>query len=194
MELLVERPIDAIAIDEVVAAAGVGKGSFFNHFADKGRFASAVSREIRLDVEQWVARINEAVADPLERLAGGMVAAYAYATAEPQRTFVLARTASGMLLKDHPINTGLLNDLRGAVAEGTIELPSEEAGVLFWLGCCQMLMGNIVESDPESGTTEGLLLNMLSMGLRGLGVLANRIATLVEPGLIRSKLALLDQA
>ena len=33
-DLLVERPIDAIPIDDVVARAGVAKGSFFNHFAD----------------------------------------------------------------------------------------------------------------------------------------------------------------
>lgn len=193
MELLVERPIDAIAIDEVVAAAGVGKGSFFNHFVDKNRFASAVSREIRLEIEQWVARLNDAVADPLERLAGGMIAAAAYAKAEPQRTFVLARMASGMLLKGHPINTGLLHDLRGAVAKGEIELPSEQAGVLFWLGCCQMLMGSIVERG-DLATAQDPLLDMLLMGLRGLGASADSIATLAEPALIRSKLAHLDQA
>ena len=33
-DLLVERPIDAIPIDEVVKRAGVAKGSFFNHFRD----------------------------------------------------------------------------------------------------------------------------------------------------------------
>ena len=34
-ELLGQRPIDAIAINEIVEHAGVAKGSFFNHFADK---------------------------------------------------------------------------------------------------------------------------------------------------------------
>ena len=29
-DLLVERPIDGIPIDEIVAKAGVGKGSFFS--------------------------------------------------------------------------------------------------------------------------------------------------------------------
>ena len=35
-DLLVERSIDAIPIDDLVAKAGVAKGSFFNHFTATG--------------------------------------------------------------------------------------------------------------------------------------------------------------
>ena len=47
LDLLADRPIDAIAIDELVAAAGVAKGSFFNHFGDKYGFANAIAEAIR---------------------------------------------------------------------------------------------------------------------------------------------------
>ena len=30
-----ERPVDAVSVDEIVQAAEVGKGSFYNHFADR---------------------------------------------------------------------------------------------------------------------------------------------------------------
>ena len=46
LDLLVERPIEGIAIDQLVARAGVAKGSFFNHFADKAAFGQAVGAEI----------------------------------------------------------------------------------------------------------------------------------------------------
>ena len=41
-KLLAERPIDALAIDEIVQTAGVAKGSFYNHFEDKDAFAFAI--------------------------------------------------------------------------------------------------------------------------------------------------------
>jgi AcrR family transcriptional regulator len=181
MELLVERPVDAISIDEFVAAAGVAKGSFFNHFGDKRQLASAIASGIRIEVEQWVGQVNAGVADPLERLAGGMVAAASYALANPQRTAVLARSFNGMSLDDHPINAGLLHDLRDARAAGAIDIPSEQAGVLYWLGVCQIVMGNIVESEADEASARRLLIDMLYMSLRGLGAPASRIAAIAKP-------------
>lgn len=194
MELLVERPVDAIAIDEFVAVAGVAKGSFFNHFADKRQFASAVAKGIRVEVEQWVGQINSGVSDPLERLAGGMVAAAAYALANPQRTAVLARSFNGMSLDDHPINAGLLQDLRDALKAELIELPSEQAGVLYWLGACQIVMGNIVEGGADEATAHRLLVDMLQMALRGLAAPPARITEITQPRVMLGKLALLNHA
>ena len=34
-DLLVEKPIDAVTINNIVEIAGVAKGSFYNHFPDK---------------------------------------------------------------------------------------------------------------------------------------------------------------
>jgi AcrR family transcriptional regulator len=188
MGLLVDRPVDAIAIDEFVAAAGVAKGSFFNHFADKREFANAVAKEVRIDVEHWVGSINSGVVDPVERLAGGMIAAAAYALANPQRTAVLARSFTGTSLDEHPINAGLLTDLRDALRAKLITLPSERAGVLYWLGLCQILMGTIVDGGPDAQTAHRLLMDMLQIALRGLGAPADRIIDIAEPSVTRNKL------
>ena len=53
--LLAERPIDALAIDDIVQAAGVAKGSFYNHFVDKAALANAIGEAIRDDIEARVA-------------------------------------------------------------------------------------------------------------------------------------------
>ena len=191
VELLVEKPIDAISIDELVAAAGVAKGSFFNHFADKRYFARAVTKEIRIEVEQLVGRLNSGVTDPLERLAGGMIAAAAYALAQPRRTAVLARSFNGMSLEGHPINAQLLQDLRDASDECLIQIPSEKAGVQYWLGVCQNLMGAIVEGGAETPAAQQLLTDMLQMGLRGLSASAGNIERIADADTLRGKLATL---
>jgi AcrR family transcriptional regulator len=192
MELLVERPVDAISIDEFVTTARVAKGSFFNHFKDKRQFSNAIAHEIRVELELWVGRANAGVSDPLARLAGGMIAAAAYALAKPQRTAILARSFNGISLGDHPINAGLLRDLRDAIAAGHINVPSEPAGVLYWLGNCQTLMGNIVETGTDSETVRSRLIEMLQMGLRGLGASPDRIADLSSVIAVRNRFEMFD--
>jgi len=194
MELLVDRPVDAIAIDEFVASARVAKGSFFNHFRDKRQFANAIAREIRVEIEQWVGAINSGVADPLDRLAGGMIAAAAYALANPQRTVVLARSVNGLSLSDHPINAGLLKDLRDAANEGQICIPSEQAGILYWLGSCQTLMGGIVENSADREAAQGLLIDMLQLGLRGLGASQAQIAGAAGADTVMARFPVADGA
>ncbi|MCC5611611.1 TetR/AcrR family transcriptional regulator [Nostoc sp. CHAB 5834] len=191
VELLVHKPIDAISIDELVAAAGVAKGSFFNHFEDKRYFARALTKEIRIEVEQLVGRLNSGVTDPLERLAGGMIAAAAYALAQPRRTAVLARSFDGLSLEGHPINAQLLQDLREASDAQLIAIPSEKAGVQYWLGVCQNLMGNIVEGGPDDAVAHNLLTDMLQMGLRGLAASPMAIEQLSEANVLQNKRAIL---
>ena len=91
-DLLAEKPIDAIPIDEVVAKAAVAKGSFFNHFADKQAFAEAIATEVRLELEDQIARANNGIADPIERIAGGMRVGAEFALSNPKRTAVLLRS------------------------------------------------------------------------------------------------------
>lgn len=179
-ELMAERPIDAIPIDDIVAAARVAKGSFFNHFADKKGFADAAASEVRLDIEARVAAANRTVSDPLERLTGGLVVALDYALTEPKRSAVLLRGAGGAASQDHPLNRGVLADLDACLAAGLIRAEAARAGVLFWLGTCQMLMTNAVETVPSRTEATTRMADVLTMALAGLGVNAARIPALIE--------------
>ena len=61
--LLSQRPIDAVTVDDIVQAAEVGKGSFYNHFADREALARAITSQIRASIESAVARVQQAAAD-----------------------------------------------------------------------------------------------------------------------------------
>jgi AcrR family transcriptional regulator len=170
LDLLAVRPIDAIAIDEVVAAAGVAKGSFFNHFADKHAFAAAVAGEVRAQVEDEVTRANHSIADPVARIAGGMAVAAAFALREPRSAAVLLRSLGIAARADHPLNRGLREDLGAALSAGLLRPEAGSSGLAYWLGLCQVMMVVLVETRPPPAEAQARLAEMLAMGLAGLGV------------------------
>ena len=44
--LFAERPVDAVAIDDIVNEAKVAKGTFYNHFEDKVALLDAIVTEM----------------------------------------------------------------------------------------------------------------------------------------------------
>jgi AcrR family transcriptional regulator len=170
LDLLASRPIEAIAIDAVVAAAGVAKGSFFNHFADKHAFAEAVAGEVRAELEDEVTRANAGIADPVVRIAGGMAVAANFALRAPRRTAVLLRSFGIAARADHPLNRGLREDLDAARTAGLLRPEAEVSGLAYWLGLCQVVMVLQVETRPAPTAARARLAEMLAMGLAGLGV------------------------
>ncbi|MCB9971166.1 MAG: TetR/AcrR family transcriptional regulator [Hyphomonas sp.] len=170
LQLFAERPVDAVPIDDIVAAAGVAKGSFFNHFEDKKTFADAIGAEIRLDLESRIAQANKDIGDPLERLVGGMRVAADYALTEKERAIVMARGFRLTTGRDHPLNTGLRKDIDAACAQGLLRKEAETSGLLFWLGACHSVMANIIEQKLSRPKAASRMRDMAFMSLIGLGV------------------------
>ena len=170
LDLLVDRPIDAIPIDDLVARAGVAKGSFFNHFADKYDFAAAVAAEVRMGVEAAVAQANAGVSDPVIRIAGGMAVATRFAVDQPRRMMVLLRSQVPATSLTHPLNRGLKEDIEAALAEGLLHPEARTVGLLYWLGLCQILMAHLIETRPPRDIAAERFREMLLLGLAGLGV------------------------
>jgi AcrR family transcriptional regulator len=180
LKLFAKRPIDAVPIDDIVASAGVAKGSFFNHFTDKQMFAGELANEVRRDLEARVAEVNDDIKCPLERLTNGMLVAVNFALTEHDRTVVMLRGALSSTARDHPLNQGLLEDIEAAIASSKIPESSRTAGLLFWLGNCQMLMMNIVERRPERPDAAARMYDIMSMALTGLGVQKETSSSLAD--------------
>ncbi len=169
-ELLADRSIDAIAISEIVDHAGVAKGSFFNHFADKDDFADDIAFGIRQAVELRIDAANEGVTDPALRVARGIRGFVEFALAEPRDARVMLRRASRAANADHPLNRGLRTDLAAGAATGQFRIPSIDASVLYVIGVCQALLAAIVERELDRDAAERLTREMVVMLLGGLGM------------------------
>lgn len=169
-ELLAAKPVDAIPINEVVAKAGVGKGSFFNHFDDKQAFAAALAAEVRLELEERIAQFNIGEESPLKRIAGGMYVGASFAIEQPKRAAVLLRSLAGVSGRAHRLNQGIARDFDAACERGLLTPKAAQHGVLYWLGLCQALMVSLIDQPATRVEQEERICTMIAMGLTGLGV------------------------
>lgn len=173
-DLLAERPIDAIAIDDIVARAGVAKGSFFNHFTDKQGFASEIGAQVRRELEQRVDLANAGVSDPVVRLAGGMRVAVEFALSERSRAIVMLRGLELSTGIDHDLNRGIRADIEALIAAGLARPEAARSGVRYWLGLCQIAQLNVIERQPSRADAGQRLRELLVLGLCGLGIAEDR--------------------
>ena len=167
--LFSERPIDAVTVDEIVQAADVGKGSFYNHFADREALLRAISAQIRSTIETAVDRANAGIEDPAQRLARAVCTYLRYALDEPEPAGVLVRIHAGHTSLAAPLNRGLVDDIETGLAQGRFGVATVESGVLYVLGVTQIALVRLA-TEPNAALAVTLAQQMCALLLRGLGV------------------------
>ena len=72
MGVFAEKGLDAPVIDDFIRAAGVARGTFYNHFASTDELLEAVTRMLEDNVmRSTLAAIGE-IEDPVRRFATGI--------------------------------------------------------------------------------------------------------------------------
>jgi AcrR family transcriptional regulator len=169
-QLLAERPIDAIPVNDIVDAAGVAKGSFFNHFDDKDAFAAAIAAEIREDLEARVTDANKDVTDPASRVARGIATFIQFALVDPKRTRIMLRGHEWATSGEHRLNVGIQADVSAGVASGRFLPRADGAGVAYLIGVCLTAQVAIVSGRATPAQAKMLASRLLLLALTGLGV------------------------
>lgn len=164
-----ERPVDAVTVDDIVRAAAVGKGSFYNHFDDREALVRAITAEIRAKVETAVSGANAGVVAPPRRMARAVCTYLRFVLDNAESAGVLVRIHSGHTSLATPLNQGLVRDVEAGLAAGRFAVPTVEAGVLLVLGVTQLALVRVVQ-EPTPAFTVSLSQQMCALILRGLGV------------------------
>ncbi|MBI1197030.1 MAG: TetR family transcriptional regulator [Phenylobacterium sp.] len=168
-QLFSERPVDAVAIDDIVQAADVAKGSFYNHFADREALVRAVVAEIRASIETAIGEANAGVEDPARRMARANSVYLRFALDDPQRARALVRIQTGLINLQSPVNRGLVDDIRAGLASGRFAIATLEAAALFVMGVMQAAVARTA-AEPSKSAAVGLAQQMNALILQGLGV------------------------
>jgi AcrR family transcriptional regulator len=167
--LLAHRDVEGLSVDEIVTAADVAKGSFYNHFADKDLFAREIGAAVRRQAEEAVDAANRDVTDPAVGLARALCVFVRFAMEHPDGAQVLWRLNSGATIADAPVNRGLRDQVERIRRGGECKELDVEAGVLLVMGAFVITMRHVLE---ERAVTPPALIaaRMGEMLLRGLGL------------------------
>jgi len=169
-DLLAEQSIDAITINEIVELAGVGKGSFYNHFADKMVLAATVSNAILAEVEATVQKCNENVTDPAYRVVRGMCTHMQMAISDPRRAAIMLRGHDWATSDIHPLHRNVQDDIAKGVASGRFAARCEEFGILQIVGTGYFSMIRIIEQRLTPEQAIDLATKAFSLILYGFGL------------------------
>lgn len=169
-QLFAERSVDGVSIDDIVAAADVAKGSFYNHFPDKEALARELSDVARNAIEHMAATLSVGVDDPAERVARALCAFARSAVENPVGVGAMLRLFHGASIPDFPMNRGVRADVAAGINGGRFSGLSVESGVLLTVGVAQILTGRILEMADRRGEAQALARELVFGLLRGLGL------------------------
>jgi AcrR family transcriptional regulator len=128
LQVFAERGPDAPVIDEFVAAAGIARGTFYNHFESVEELLLATSAWTTREVLQSIADAMRGLEGPTLRLGVGLRLFFARAQGDPVWSRFVARVwrIGGVELP--------ARDLVAGIRAGHFRVPGREAAVDFLFG------------------------------------------------------------
>jgi AcrR family transcriptional regulator len=167
--LFAQRPVESVSIDELVTAAKVAKGSFYNHFEDRDALARSVAGEIRTLLNDRVLLLNADVTDPALRVARGLATFFRFAVDEPVSAMALARIHGPDSTSDATHNAVVVDDLARGIAVGRFRIPTAESGLMLVVTIGMAGLMRIVR-EPSPTVAISITQQLVTLTLRGLGV------------------------
>lgn len=153
---------DAPVIDDFIRAAGVARGTFYNHYKSTAELLTATTRWLEDDLILSIVAEMADLVDPLERLTLGVRLWLKKAAEEPAWCDFVVRVGQHGQLVERELN----QDLRNGLAAGVFSCPS--------LGAAHdLVVGTIVEAmrrlaDPSTPRSHAD--DVARTILRGLGL------------------------
>jgi AcrR family transcriptional regulator len=171
--LFAARDVDGVSVDEIVEAAAVAKGSFYNHFADKEMFAREIAAAARHEVEARVLEVNADIRDPALAMARAVCVFVRFATEHRDSARTLWRLNTGATMVDAPVNRGLVDVVQQGIGAGRFKHVDVETGVLLVMGIIVITLRHLFE-ERVNRAPHAIAERMAAGLLRALGVAAGR--------------------
>src|SRR5208283_4759937 len=166
--LLARRSLDALSVDEIVERADVARGTFYNYFADKNALERELASQVRVSVEGEIARTNEGVSDPAERIARAFCCVLHFCLGAPEEAATMMRLFPHATDPAAPINSGVRGDVTEGLARGRIVASSEDVAVACIVG---VFMAGVNRAlDLSSGQVGTFAADLGAIMLHGLGL------------------------
>jgi AcrR family transcriptional regulator len=174
-----EKGVDASVIDDVINAAGVSRGTFYNYFRTNSELLIAANEELGNELVQ---RIEESVASlptPAARLATGIRLYFDVARRFPLLAHFLARVGPRAAGPSNLLYTYLPVHLAEGMKRGEFIAMPTSAALDIIVGSGILAVARISSGDADDSYLRACLLGLL----RSLGYSADRAEQLIESSL-----------
>lgn len=167
-ELFGLRGFANVSVDEITARAGVAKGTFYNHFADKADMANHIALEIRTGLKERIGQMKSVSADPARHLAIAMSLFLLLAYEQPNRAFILVSLINDPTDVNSPMNTPVRLTLQNGEISGRFRVASIEASLIVVIGVVSAGIRNLIEQPTR--TPSARITDLVVHALRSLGL------------------------
>jgi AcrR family transcriptional regulator len=172
VNVFAEKGVDAPSIDDFIAAAGVSRGTFYNHFKSTVELLDAVTAEISDEVIDTIERTVSAMDSPVQRIACGCLMYMQAAVDHPAWGAFVTRTGMRGSASGHLVDVYLPRDLLLAREQGQAVFNNVRSARDVLLGSLQQA----IESVLTGAAQREHLPETLGMALRGIGVSQKSVA------------------
>lgn len=138
----------AVPILEITEAAGVGLGSFYNHFDSKDALFAAVVEEIIENHGDLMDRVTDGIEDPAEVFARAFRLTGRLHRELNGASQILQRHGAEMILSDSGLGPRALRDIKAAQAVGRFTITDPELALVA-AGGAILALGALLHSQPD---------------------------------------------
>ena len=166
LEVFAAKGVDATVIEEVIAAAGVSRGTFYNYFRTDHELLAAVSEAISNETVRRIESVVGTLPDPAERLAQGLRLCLHLALTYPLFARFFARAGFAAIGPGHLLFEYVPRHVRDAIAAKRMDVPEVDLAVDLLSG---VLLGAVhaiaTRPVPESYAEKLVLQLLLGLGM-----------------------------
>lgn len=170
--LFAARGADAPTIDDIIAAAAVARGTFYNHFDTRDDCFKAVADEIATFINRLILPQIEQLTDPAARVSLAMRLFIHFAVADEARGWILLRTMPLVGSLNLQMKSFIESQFTQAIAEGRFRATSVSHAMDLSLGLEIMTIHRLLVDRLDLGYID----SAAEMLLLALGVAPTDIA------------------
>ena len=169
-ELLAVKPIEAISINELVALAGVAKGSFYNHFPEKDSLANLASTHIRKQYQRKIMALNAGITDPASQIVRGLCSFIQTSIENPRLAAVLLRGDDWITAGNHPLNEYIQHSIEAGINQKIFLERTRHHGIILILGTSRISIMRLLTDNPSINDIRILAIETNVLILCGFGL------------------------
>lgn len=168
LAVYVRKGLDATVIDDVIAEAGVSRGTFYNHFSTIGELQLALAVELSNEALASVDPVVLALGDPVHRFSAGTRLYMQTALAYPDWGRFITSVGTRIAARGQLIDQYLTRDIRDAIALDRLVVPNVQVARDIVLGSIFYGMETMLTEKTDEHHAEELVATFL----RGMGIAA----------------------